>query len=114
MTKVCDVGWREVKAGGRRVAAWSGERKTYWMGRGRRFAVSYVIENRERDRFEPATQENRRSVGMLVCGCGFVRPVGGSGVVSARDGLLHRELLPHRAASSPEKASFVLRDGLRA
>jgi hypothetical protein len=77
------------------------------MGRERRFAVSYVIENKERDRLEPTAQENRRRVGMLICGHGFVRSIGGRCMVGARDELLHRGLLPDRAAPSPEKAGFA-------
>jgi hypothetical protein len=49
-----------------------------------------VLENRERDRLEPKSQENRRRMDMLVCGYGFVCPVGGRSVVGARDELLHR------------------------
>ena len=49
-----------------------------------------VLENGERDRLEPKAQENRRRMDMLVCGYGFVCPVGGRSVVGARDELLHR------------------------
>ena len=79
------------------------------------FAVSYVLENRERERLEPSEEENRDRMGMLVCGFGFVRSVGGRRLVGARDELLHRGVLPNRAASSPEKTyCAAFRHGLRA
>ena len=63
-----------------------------------------VLENRESDRLEPKAEENRRRMDMLVCGCGFVCPVGGGCVVGARNELLHWGVLPNRSASSSKKA----------
>ena len=84
------------------------------MGRERRFALSCVIENRDRERLEPRSQESTSRVGVPAGGCGLVRSLGGRRVVSAFDGVLHRRPLPHRAASSPEKArNAAFGDGLR-
>src|ERR1700676_5021392 len=83
--------------------AWLRPCETYWTGSKRGFGVSYVIENRELEHLEPKAQENRRRMGMLVCGCGSVCSIGGSCLVGARYELLHRGVLPDRAASPSEK-----------
>src|ERR1700724_3249854 len=85
------------------------------MGTEHPFAVSYVLENRERERLEPTVQESRGRMGMLVCGCGFVCAHSGGRLVGARDELLHRGLLPYRAASPSEKTDCAaFRHPLRA
>ena len=85
------------------------------MGREKRFGLSFVIGKRERERLEPRSQEIAGRLGVPAGGCGFVRAIGGSRVVGAFDGVLHGRPLPHRAASSPEKAgTAALGYGLRA
>ena len=85
------------------------------MGKEKRFGLSCVIGSRERDDLEPRSQESTSRVGVPAGGCGFVRSLGWRRVVGARDGVLHWRPLPHRAASSPEKAGITAFEyGLRA
>jgi hypothetical protein len=76
-------------------------------GREKRFALSFVIGNRDRERLEPRSQEGISRVGVPAGGCGFVRSLGGRRVVGACDGVLHWRPLPHRAAPSPDKAGIA-------
>jgi len=64
MTKVCDAGWREVKAGRGRSAAWLRKGWIYWMGRERGFGLFYVLENRNVDGLRT---DRGRIVGAWVC-----------------------------------------------
>ena len=85
------------------------------MGGEKRFGLSFVLGNRDRERLEPGPEEIIGRVGVPAGGCGFVRTLGGRGVVGARDGVLHGRPLSHRAASSPEKADIAAPGyGLRA
>ena len=76
-------------------------------GREKRFALSFVIGNSDRERLEPRSQETSSRVGVPAGGCGFVRSLGGRGVVGTRHGVLHWGPLPYRAASSPEKTGIA-------
>src|SRR5260370_18353027 len=64
MTKVCDAGWREVKAGRGRSAAWLRKGWVYWIGRERGFGLFYVLENRNVDGLRT---DRGRIVGAWVC-----------------------------------------------
>jgi len=60
------------------------------MAREKRFGLSFVIGNRDRERLEPRSQESISRVGVPVDGFGFVRSVGWWRVVGTRNGVLHR------------------------
>src|SRR5712692_7007794 len=107
MTEVCDARWRQVKARPGAGRGFATLVRDILMGGEKRFGLSCVIGNRDRERLEPRSQENTGSVGVPAGGCGFVRALGGRRVVGAFDGVLQRRPLPHSAASSLEKTGIA-------
>jgi len=70
-----------------------------------------------RERLEDQDSKDFGGVDVPVRGGVFVRAAGGSGLVGARDGLLHRRSLPDSAASPRSKgagAAAAFAHGLRA
>jgi hypothetical protein len=69
-----------------------------------------------RERLEDQDSKDFGGVDVPVRGGVFVRPAGGSGLVGARDGLLHRRSLPDSAAPPWSKAAgaAAFAQGLRA